>query len=108
MKRTLLFLWVLMTNLSLSARDYDLQAIYQQVDEAIDHSPEYVADYERQIEEKRLQYVKAVTPDEKYQLAFQLYEFYKAFMNDSALYYPLKDMGYKIFPYLKGLLTLGQ
>ena len=29
-------------------------------------------------------------------------------LNDSVLYYPLKDMGYKIFPYLKGLLTLGQ
>ena len=78
---------VLMAGLSLSAEEYDLQAIYEQIDDAIDHSPEYVADYERQIEEKRLQYVKAASPEEKYQLAFELYERYKAFMNDSALYY---------------------
>ena len=64
-----------------------MQAIYEQIDDAIDHSPEYVADYERQIEDKRLQYVKATAPEEKYQLAFELYERYKAFMNDSALYY---------------------
>lgn len=78
---------VLMAGLSLSAETYDLQAIYEQIDDAIDHSPEYVADYERQNEEKRLQYVKAASPEEKYQLAFELYERYKAFMNDSALYY---------------------
>ena len=87
MKRTLLLLTVLLAGLSLSAEEYDLQAIYEQIDDAIDHSPEYVADYERQIEDKRLQYVKATAPEEKYQLAFELYERYKAFMNDSALYY---------------------
>ena len=63
MKRTLLLLTVLLAGLSLSAEEYDLQAIYEQIDDAIDHSPEYVADYERQIEDKRLQYVKATAPE---------------------------------------------
>ena len=73
--------------LPLNAKGDDLQAIFKQIDDAIDHSPEYVAEYEKQIEVKRLQYVKATAPEEKYQLAFQLYESYKSFMNDSALYY---------------------
>ena len=69
------------------AQKYDVASVYQQIDEAIDHSPEYVSEYEGQIEEQRQQYVRAVTPEDKYQLAFRLYELYKAFMNDSALFY---------------------
>ena len=87
MKKLQLLLWALLAVLPLNAKDDDLQAIYKQIDDAIDHSPEYVAEYEKQIEVKRLQYVKATAPEEKYQLAFQLYESYKSFMNDSALYY---------------------
>jgi hypothetical protein len=87
MKKLLLFLLLLSSSLSKAAKDFDMQSIYQQIDEAIDHSPEYVADYEHQIEEKRRQYIKAATPEEKYLLAYQLYEYYKAFMNDSALWY---------------------
>ena len=87
MKKLQLLLWALLAVLPLNAKGDDLQAIFKQIDDAIDHSPEYVAEYEKQIEVKRLQYVKASAPEEKYQLAFQLYESYKSFMNDSALYY---------------------
>ena len=77
----------LMTGLARGVVNTDLQDCYRQIDEAIDHSPDYVAEYERQIEEKRQQYLRAVTAEDRYQLAFSLYEQYKAFMNDSALAY---------------------
>ena len=64
-----------------------MKAVYQQIDEAIEQSPRYVADYEAKIEEERQQYLQAVTPEDKYQLAYSLYNLYKAFMNDSALAY---------------------
>ena len=85
----LLFLvcFFLAVGLALGAENRDLQDCYRQIDEAIDHSPDYVAEYERQIEEKRQQYLRAVTAEDRYQLAFSLYEQYKAFMNDSALAY---------------------
>ena len=87
MKKLLLTILTMLSILPTFAQIDDLLVIYQQIDDAIDHSPEYVADYERQIEEKRQQYVRAITSEDKYQLAFKLYELYKAFMNDSALYY---------------------
>ena len=87
MKKKLLLLLALMLGLTATAQKYDVESVFQQIDKAIDHSPEYVSEYETQIEEKRQQYVKAVTTEDKFQLAFRLYELYKAFMNDSALYY---------------------
>ena len=89
MKKLQLLILLFLAVLPLNAKDDDddLQAIYKQIDEAIDHSPEYVAEYEKEIEGKRLKYVKASAPEEKYQLAFQLYVSYKSFMNDSALFY---------------------
>ena len=87
MKKKLLLLLALVSGLTATAQKYDIKSVYQQIDEAINHSPEYVSEYEAQIEEQRQQYVKAVMPEDKFKLAFRLYELYKAFMNDSALYY---------------------
>jgi hypothetical protein len=87
MKILLLSLLFLLSGLPVVADNDGLQAIYRQIDEAIDHSPEYVAEYEEQIEEKRQEYIGAEMAEDKYQLAFKLYDLYKAFMNDSALYY---------------------
>ena len=87
MKKKLLLLLALMLGLTATAQKYDVESVFQQIDKAIDHSPEYVSEYETQIEEQRQQYVKAVTIEDKFQMAFRLYELYKAFMNDSALYY---------------------
>ena len=88
MTRKLLF-WLFIT---ISAATYaqqqrDFQSLLSQIDDAIEQSPRYVADYERQIDEKRQQYLRAVTLEDRYQLAFGLFEQYKAFMNDSALAY---------------------
>ena len=87
MNRLLLLITFVASGLYISAQSYDLKAVYQQIDEAIEQSPRYVADYEAKIEEERQQYLRAVTPEDKYQLAYSLYNLYKAFMNDSALAY---------------------
>ena len=88
MQRLLFIVCFFLTEgLVMGAENTDLRECYRQIDEAIDHSPEYVAEYERQIEEKRQQYLRAVTAEDRYQLAYSLYEQYKAFMNDSALAY---------------------
>ena len=57
------------------------------IDEAINQSPQIVERYEQQINETRQQYQQASQPEKKYELAFQLYELNKSFMNDSAIYY---------------------
>ena len=82
-------LTLLLTTLSIvaTAQGNDFKSLLKQIDEAIDESPQIVSRYEQQIEETRQQYRHARQPEEKYQLAFRLYEQYKSFMNDSALYY---------------------
>ena len=65
----------------------DFQSLLIEIDQAIGQSPEIVGQYERQIEEMRQQYLHARQPEEKYEQAFNLYEHYKSFMNDSALHY---------------------
>ena len=69
------------------AQGRDYKSLLLEIDQAIQQSPEIVGQYERQIEETRQQYLHARQPEEKYEQAFNLYELYKSFMNDSALYY---------------------
>ncbi len=69
------------------AQGKDYKSLLIQIDKIIEQSPEIVGQYEQQIEETRQQYLHARQPEEKYELAFNLYERYKSFMNDSALYY---------------------
>ena len=84
----LLITWLFMAVVSVVyAQENDYGSILRQLDEAIELSPETVAQYEQQTEGVYRQYQNARTPEEKYGLAFQLYEQYKAFMNDSALHY---------------------
>ena len=87
MNRLLLLITFVALGIYVSAQDDDMKVIYQQIDEAIEQSPRIVGDYEPQIADIRQQYQHSSRPEEKYQLAFRLYEQYKAFMNDSALFY---------------------
>ena len=87
MNRLLLLITFVASGLYISAQNYDLKTVYQQIDEAIEQSPQVVREYEQQIADTRQQYKLSSHPEEKYQLAFRLYEQYKAFMNDSALFY---------------------
>ena len=72
---------------SLYAQSAIQNDLYHEIDEAIDHFPEYVAAYEQKIDLSREEYVQARTPEEKCRLALTLYEQYRAFLNDSALLY---------------------
>ena len=86
MRRVLTIIMTLLSVVAIAQND-DIRSLLQQIDEAIEQSPQTVSSYEQQIEETRLQYHHAHQPGEKYQLAFRLYEQYKSFMNDSALHY---------------------
>ena len=70
-----------------SAQQPDLESLLTQIDEAIDQSSQATAQYEQQIETTRQQYLSAQRSEEKYTLALKLYDQYKAFMNDSAIFY---------------------
>ena len=87
MRRLLLLIPLWCLTLTAAAQTADVESLCRQIDKAIEESPQIVSRYEQQIEEVRLQYQHARQPEEKYQLAFRLYEQYKSFMNDSALYY---------------------
>jgi len=71
--------------LAVSAQGKDVEALCQQIDEAIVHFPDYVARHESRIAESRKAYRQAHTPQAQYTQAFQLYELYHAYMNDSSL-----------------------
>ena len=79
-------LFTILTGLAF-AQERDYKTLLQQIDDAIEQSPQITASYEQQIEQTRQQFIKARQPEEKYNQAFHLYEQYKSFMNDSALYY---------------------
>ena len=92
MKIRLLLTWLFMASATFllaqeRATKKDYKSLLLEIDQAIEQSPEIVGHYERQIEETRQQYLHARLPEEKYAQAFNLYERYKSFMNDSALYY---------------------
>lgn len=93
MKRTIAFivlLTVIGTNSPLSAQDadqeQDLQELYRQIDDAIDHSPEYVAKRLGQIADTQKALRAESSLEKRFALAEQLFELYKPYKNDSALY----------------------
>lgn len=89
MKKTLLLLsWLLLVGTKISvAQDINLQDYYKQIDEAINHSPEYVAKHEVKIGVQRQALKRETTPNGKFQCNYKLYELYKPFVSDSAIYF---------------------
>ena len=65
----------------------DLNALYQQIDEAISQSPVFVAERERQIVDWRNRLDKEKNAEKSLQIAEELFRFYQPYKNDSALYY---------------------
>ena len=65
----------------------DLNALYQEIDEAISQSPQYVAELERQITacHDSLQIEK--NAEQRLLLAERLFQLYEPYRNDSALYF---------------------
>jgi len=67
--------------------EVDLKALYQQIDEAIDRYPHYVAMRQGQIADSEEKLLSETNLENRFALAEQLYALYKPFKNDSALYY---------------------
>lgn len=84
-----LYLWFIFLAIpcSLSARDNQTDSLIRLVDKAVSHSGEYIAQKEKRITLLRSQLRKAHDGQAAYNAAFRLYEEYKPFINDSAIYY---------------------
>lgn len=91
-KRLLITLSLVIFNLSFciaqnAQEKVDLDAVYRQIDEAIEQSPRYVADYQARIDHQRKAYLNETDIDRKAVMAEEMFALYKPFKNDSALYY---------------------
>ena len=70
-----------------SDSEADLQKLYQQIDEAIEHSPDYVAKRVKQITDLQKSFLAEDNSEKKLGMAERLFELYKPYKNDSALYF---------------------
>ena len=70
-----------------SDESVDLNALYQQIDEAISQSPQYVAERERQITACRDSLKKEENAENRLLLAERLFRLYEPYRNDSAFYF---------------------
>lgn len=68
-------------------KEVDLEALYQQIDEEIEQSPQYVASRTSQIESQRQRFMDEQELEKRFLLAEELFALFKPFKNDSALYY---------------------
>ena len=64
-----------------------LENYCKQIDDAIEHSADYVAVHEKKIGVARHALELETTSKGKYQLNYQLYELYRSFVSDSAMYF---------------------
>ena len=69
------------------------RAYLDEIDEAIEHSAEYVAQYEARIAEVRRKHDLVRDDSMRYATAFSLYELYRPFVNDSAIFYLRECIG---------------
>lgn len=86
---TLAFWGMCLSSVSAQVQDskIDLELIYQKVDEAIAQSPQYVAEYEKQLNKQKSLFLGETDPEKKLQIGMGLFDMYRSFKNDSALYY---------------------
>ena len=78
---------LLLLSLPARAAEENLESLYHQIDEAIEHSPEYVADYESHIDRVKASLLNESSPERQLPLLMQVFDLYKAYNNDSAMYY---------------------
>ncbi len=89
--RTILSLMLLM-NMSFTGAQglnekVDLEDLYHQIDEAITLSPKYVADYEKQLNEQKELFFNESDAEKKLLNGMILFDMYRSYKNDSALFY---------------------
>ena len=78
---------------ALADESVDLAALYQQIDDAISQSPQYVAELENRIADCRDSLLREKSPEKRIQLAEELFRLYSPYRNDSALYYAEQCIG---------------
>ena len=69
-----------------SSKNNDIESRYRLIDEAIAESPHYVAQREAMIASARRDYQQA-SGMRKYEQSYRLYELYRPFVSDSAIYF---------------------
>jgi len=79
---------------SFDEESVDLDALYEQIDDAISQLPHYVAERERKIAACRNNLVSEDSLEKRVQTAEQLFQLYRAFKNDSAQYYAELCIGF--------------
>ena len=88
MKKGLLILLLLSTTGTMLADEkLDLTEYCKQIDDAIAHSADYVAEHEKRISEARHLLDFETSAKGQYQINYKLYELYKPFVSDSAMYF---------------------
>ena len=94
MKLTFLITLLALTTLQANAQgvDYnedsiDLEALYQEIDEAITKSPQYVKELEGRISICRDSFLTEENPEKRIQRAESLFKLYRSYKNDSAQHY---------------------
>ena len=96
MRAKALVTWMLLGGLPLMAQEektVDLQALYEQIDQAIEDSPKYVEAREADISKSRKQFLEATDPEHQLEIAEELFWLFKPYKNDSALSYAEKCIG---------------
>lgn len=68
------------------AQNIDIESRYQEIDKAIAEAHNYIAQREAQISTARHAFLQA-TGKQKYEEGFRLYELYRPFVSDSAIYF---------------------
>ena len=84
-KQLLTFLTILFP-MVLCAQQVDLESRYRQIDDAIAESPHYVALREAKITAARHAF-EQTSGKQKYEESYRLYELYRPFVSDSAIYF---------------------
>ena len=72
---------------TLDDEQMDFKALYQQIDDAISQSPQYVAEREHKITACRNRLLKETNVEKKVTIAEELFLLYQPYRNDSALHY---------------------
>ena len=85
MKKIILTICFILTGIKVMAAVAETD--YREIDEAITHSNEYVAEYERKISQARKALEMEKEVNGEYRCAFQLYELYRPFVSDSAMFF---------------------
>ena len=72
---------------ALPATAYDLSAQYHKLDEALEHSAQYISAHERRLSHEKARLRAARAPRQQLNLCYQIYKDYTAFQTDSAIAY---------------------